>query len=79
MREPRALMATIATFTASWRVSHCTVRDSNHRSKGAIKIKTVEIKIRVFLKSILPATMALDSSSHARATLTSSSAAWRAA
>ena len=73
MREPRALMATIATFTASWRVSHCTVRAGDHRNRRAIKIKTVEIKIKVFLKSVLPATMASDSASRARMALASSS------
>ena len=68
------LTVTVATFVASWRDSNCTVRASDHRSRKAIKIKTVEIKIKVFLESILPATMALDLANHARAALASSSA-----
>jgi hypothetical protein len=79
MRGPQALTATVATFAASWRVSNCTVRASDHRNKGTIKIKMVEIKIRVFLESILPATMASNSASLARAALASSLAAWRVA
>ena len=66
-------MATVAKFAASRRDSNCTVRAGDHRNKGAIKIKTVEIKIKMFLESILPATMALDSASRARAALASSS------
>ena len=73
MRGPRALMVAIATFAASWRNSNCTVRAGDHRNKGTIKIKTVEIKVKMFLESILPTTMALDSSSRARAALASSS------
>ena len=65
----------VATFVASQRDSNCNVRAGDHRNKGAIKIKTVEIKIKVFLESILPATMVLDSASHARAALASSSMA----
>ena len=61
----RALMATIAAFAASWRFSNCTVRAGNHRNKGAIKTKTVEIEIRVFLEFILPTTMASDLASRA--------------
>ena len=74
MRGPQALMAAVATFAASQRVSNCTVRADDHRNKGAIKIKIVEIKIKVFLESILPATMTSDSASHARAALAPSSA-----
>ena len=65
-------MNTIAAFTASWRFSNYTVRASDHINKEDIKAKTVEIKIKVFLKSILPATMASDSASRARAALASS-------
>ena len=73
----RALMATVATFTSSWRDSNCTIRAGDHRNKGTIKIKTVEIRRRVFLEFILPITMVLDSASHARAALASSSVARR--
>jgi len=65
----------VAMFATSWRDSNCTVRAGDHRNRRAIKIKMVEIKIMVFLESILPATMASDSASHARAALASSSAA----
>ena len=65
MREPRALMATVATFATSWRVSNCTIRAGDHRNKGAIKIKTVEIETKVFLEFLLPTTMASDSANHA--------------
>ena len=75
MRGAWALTAAVATFTASWRDSNCTVRADNHINKGAIKIKTVEIRRRVFLEFILPATTALDLASHARAALASSSVA----
>ena len=64
MRGPRALTAAIATFVASSRFSNYTVRAGDHKSRKDIKIRTVEIKIRVFLKSFLPATMASDSGSH---------------
>ena len=69
------MMATIATFAANWRDSNCTVRAGDHRNRRAIKIKTMKIKIKVFLESILPTTMASDSASHARAVLASPSAA----
>ena len=69
----------VAAFVASWRFSNCTVRAGNYRNKGAIKTKTVEIEIRVFLEFILPATMALDLANIARAALASSSAARRVA
>ena len=72
MRGARALTAAIATFDASWRHSNCTVRAGDHRNKGTIKITTVEIKVKMFLESILPATMASDSASRVRATLASS-------
>ena len=75
MRGPQALIAAVATFTASWRDSNYTVRAGDHKNRKAIKIKAVEIKIKVFLKSILPTTMASDSASRARAALASSSAA----
>jgi len=57
----------------------CTVRAGDHKNKRAIKIRKVEVKIKVSLESILLATMASDSASHARAALASSSAARRAA
>ena len=79
MRGPQALTATVAMFTASWRVSNCTIRAGDHRNKGAIKIKIVEIKVKVFLESILPVSMASDLASRARAALASSSAVRRAA
>ena len=71
----RALMATVATFTSSWRDSNCIVRVGDHRNKRAIKIKTVKIKVKMFSESILPSTMASDLASHARAVLASSSVA----
>ena len=64
MRGAQMLMAVVATFAASWWDSNYTVRAGDHRNKRAIKIKIVEIKIKVFLESIFPATMASDSSSH---------------
>jgi len=54
-------------------------RLENHKNKGHIKTKTVEIEIRVFLEFVLPATMASDLASHARAALASSLAARRVA
>ena len=79
MKGPQMLTTTVATFAASWKVSNCTVRAGDHRNKGAIKIKTVEIRRRVFLEFILPITMVLDLASHARAVLASSSVARRVA
>ena len=72
-------MAAVATFAASRRDSNCTVRAGDHRNKGAIKIKIVEIKIKVFLESILPATIASDSASRAQAALASFSVMKRVA
>ena len=72
MRGPQALMASAAVFAASWRDSNCTVRASDHRNRRTIKIKTVKIRIKVFLESILPATMASDLASRARTVLASS-------
>ena len=74
MKGPQALTAAVATFTTSRRDSNCTVRASDHINKEDIKAKIVEIKIKVFFKSILPATMASDLASYARAALASSSA-----
>ena len=54
MKGPRALMAAIAAFAASWRFSNGTVRDSDHRNKEDIKTKTVEIKIKVFWHQSYP-------------------------
>ena len=54
------MTVSVVAFAASWRDSNCTIRASDHRNKRAIKIKTVEIKIKVFLEYILPATMASD-------------------
>ena len=65
MRGPRALTAAVAMFVASWRFSNYTVRAGDHRNKGTIKRKTVEIKLKVFLESILPTTMASNSASRA--------------
>ena len=79
MRGPQALMASAATFAASWRDSNCTVRVDDHRKQKNIKIKTVEIRLEVFLKFVLPATTASDSASHARMALASSSAKRRPA
>ena len=64
MRGPWALATAVATFAASWRNSNCTVRAGDHRNKGAMKIKIVEIRRRVFMGFILPAAMASDSASH---------------
>ena len=75
MRGPQALVATIAMFAASRRDSNCIIRADDHRNKEDIKAKTVEIKINLFLSSILPATVALDSASHAHVALASSSVA----
>ena len=75
MRGAPALTTTVATFAASWRDSNCTVRVGNHRNRRTIKIKTVEIRIKMFLESILPATIVSDSASRTRAALASSSAA----
>ena len=60
MRGPQALTTAVAVFAASWRDSNCTVRAGDHRNKGTIKIKIVEIKVKMFLESILPATMVLN-------------------
>ena len=79
MKRPWALTAVIAMFVASRRDSNYTVRSGDHRNKGAIKIKTVEIRRRVFLEFILPSTMVSDSANRARAVLASSSATRRAA
>ena len=75
MRGPWSLTTSIAAFTASWRDSNYTVRASDHKNRRAIKIKIVEIRVKVLLESIFPATMALNSANHARAALASSSAA----
>ena len=75
MREPRALMASTAAFSSSWRDSNCTVRAGNHRNRKTIKIKAVEIRVEAFLEFILTTTMASDLASRARTVLVSSSAA----
>ena len=72
-------MATIAAFAASWRFSNCTVRAGNHRNKETVKSNVEKIRTEVFLKSILPATMASDSANLAWAALVSSSAVRRVA
>jgi len=79
MRGPRALTAAVAMFATSWRDYNCTVRAGDHRNNGDIKIKAVETRRRVFLKFILPTTMAADLASHTQAALASSSAARRVA
>ena len=76
---PWALTAAVATFVASWRDSNYTIRAGDHKNKEAIKIKTVEIRRRVFLEFILPTTMASDSANHVRAVLASSLVARRVA
>ena len=68
-----------AAFAASYRFSNCTVRAGNHRNKETIKTKIEKIRTHVFLESILPTTMALDSANRAQAVLVSSSAARRVA
>jgi len=78
-RGPQALIAIVATFAASWRFSNYTIKAGNHKSRGSIKTKTVEIEMEVFLEFLLPTTMASDSANHARAALASSSVARRAA
>jgi len=65
MREPHALIASVATFAASWRDFNCTVRAGNHRNRKTIKIKTEEIRMEVFMELILPTTAASDSASRA--------------
>jgi len=75
MREPRALTASTAVFATSWRDSNCIVKADDHRNGGTIKIKSVEIRIKISLKPILPVTAASDSTSRTRTTLASSSAA----
>ena len=78
-KGPRALTAAVAAFAASWRFPNYTVRASNHKNKETDKTKVEKIRIEVFLESILPTTMALDSTNRARAALVSSSAARRVA
>ena len=78
-RGPWALMAAIAAFAASWRFYNCTVRVDNHRNKETVKTKVEKIRTEVFLESILPATMVLDSANHTQAALVSSLVARRAA
>ena len=68
-------MASTAAFAASWRDSNCAVRADDHRRGRAIKIKIVEIRIKAFLRLIVPATVASNSVSHAQVALASSSAA----
>ena len=55
------MMATVATFAASWRFSNCTARASNQRLNKIVKRGVVKIRMRVFLELGLPATMASDS------------------
>ena len=71
-KGPQALTAAVATFAASWRFSNCAVRAGNHRNKGAIKTRTVEIETRVFLEFILPTIMVSDLANRTRAALASS-------
>ena len=59
------MMASAATFAASWRDSNCTIRASDYRNRRAINIEAMEIRMEVFLEFILPATMASDSASRA--------------
>ena len=76
---PWALTAAVDAFTTNWRFSNYTIMAGNYRNKGAIKTKTVEIEIRVFLEFILPATMTSDSASRTQAALAFSSVVRRAA
>jgi len=59
-------------FAASWRDSNYIVKAHDHRNGGAINIKTIEIKIKISLKPVLPITTVSDSTSHARTVLASS-------
>ena len=79
MKGPRVLTAIVAMFTASWRFSNWTVRAGNHRNKWVVRIEAEVVRMVVFLKIILPATMALDSTNHAQVALASSSVVRRAA
>ena len=78
-RGPWALTTAVAAFAARRRFSNCTVRASNQRGKKIVKKGAVKIRMRVFLELGLPATMALDSASLARAALISSSTVRRTA
>ena len=73
MKGPQALMAAVAALVAS------CVRAGNHRNKWVFRIEAEEMRTEVFLKIILPATIASDSANRARAMLASSSAARRVA
>ena len=75
MREPWALMAPKAAFTARWRDSNCTIRADDHRNERVVNTKDNGNWNKVFLEFILPTTMVSDSASHARTVLASSSAA----
>ena len=68
-------MASMAAFVASWRDSNCTVRAHDCRNRRVVNIKDNGNRSEVFLEFVLPATMELDSDSHARTALASSSAA----
>ena len=74
MRELWALTASTTAFATSYRDSNCIVKADDHRNGGTIKIKTVEIRIKISLKPVLPVTMASNSTSHAQTALASSSA-----
>ena len=73
------MIAAIAAFAASWRFSNYTIKAGNHRNKGAIKTKIVEIEIKVFLEFLLPTTVASDSANRALTPLVSSSVVRRVA
>ena len=75
----RALIDDVAAFATSWRFFNCTIRASNQRGKKIVKKGVVKIRVRVFLELSLPATMASDSASLARAALVSSSTVRRTA
>jgi len=78
-KGPRALIAAITAFAASWRFSNYTIRASNQRGKKIVQKGAVKIRMRVFLELGLLATMASDSANLTRAALVSSSVARRAA
>ena len=40
------MMASTATFTASWRDSNCAVRADNHKNKKTIKMKIMEVGVK---------------------------------
>ena len=39
-------MASMATFTASWRDSNCAIRANNHENKKTVKMKIMEVRVK---------------------------------